>query len=306
MAFLSISMDVVGSTALKKRFAEFASLNNTSLDEHYRDLVKSMFISMNCFLELVSRSSVLDIQRLFLIKRIGDEFWYTYDLDDLPPIEVSRHSTHMAHALLVFLLDAHFDVTAFLPDTHFREELCWKCTIDLIKHAMDSSKLAEDELDNFIMKFLVEQARGASLQKYEMTPHEAKLTLRNKLGVGIAIGYAESKVITVAKPDFIGLEIDLFFRISREAEKGKILAGQNFLSLLAILQNPSSGKYSFSAPSEFEKEGPVLPEFSVEQQSFSESRLKGIKGGYSAAYIFNDFQERADYEGFWDISPDES
>jgi hypothetical protein len=308
MPFLSISLDVVGSTALKKRFAEFSRQNNTSLDEHYQDLLKSMFVSMNCFLERVSRDPVLDIQRLFLLKRIGDEFWYTYDLDDLAPIEVSRHSTHMAHALLVFLLDAHFDVTAFLPDTHILEELHWKCTVDLIKHALDSSKPAEDELENFIVKFLIEQSGGNGQPIDDTRPHEAKLALRNKLGLGIAIGYEDGKLITVAKPDFIGLEIDLFFRISREAEESKILAGQSFLSMLSIMQNPASGKYSFNAfddPAEFESDGLVLPEFSIVEQSFSETRLKGIKGGYSGAYIFNDYRERADYEGFWNISPDE-
>ena len=298
-------MDVVGSTILKKRFAEFSDLNNTSLDEHYEDLLKSMFVSMNCFLELVSRDPVLDIQRLFLLKRIGDEFWYTYDLDDLAPVEMTKHSTHMAHALLVFLLDAHFDVSAFLPDAHMLEELHWKCTVDLIKHAVDSSRTAEDELDNFIVKLLIDQS-GKNGRSDEMTPRELALTLRNKLGLGIAIGYQEGKLVTVAKPDYIGLEIDLFFRISREAEKNKILAGQNFLSLLSILQNPASGKYSFSDPTEFERDGMTLPEFSVVEQNFSETRLKGIKGGYSGAYIFNDYEERADYEGFWNISTDEN
>jgi hypothetical protein len=306
MPFLSISLDVVGSTALKKRFADFSDLNNTNLDDHYKDLLRSMFVSMNCFLELVNRDPVLDIQRLFLLKRIGDEFWYRYDLNDLAPAEISSHSTHMAHALLVFLLDAHFDVTVFLPDTHLLEELHWKCTIDLIKHAVDSSELAEDELEHFIGQYVIAQSGETGRQESDMTPHEASLTLRNKLGIGLAIGFHKSKMVTISKPDFIGLEIDLFFRISREAEENKILAGHNFLSMLSISQNPSSGKYSFCDPAEFENGGPVLPEFSVVERYFSEAKLKGVKGGYSGAYIFNDYQERADYEGFWNISSNEN
>ncbi len=294
MPFLSISMDVVGSTALKKRLAAFSTLNNTNLEEHYRDLLRSMLVSMNCFLELVSLDSVLDIQRLSLIKRIGDEFWYVYDLDELAPPEISRHSTHMAQALLVFLLDAHFDLTAFLPNTHIREELRWKCTIDLVDHAVDSSKVAEDELDQFISK-LSERAQGGKSQRNSMAEPEELFALRNQLGIGV--GYRKGdKAVFVAKRDFIGIEIDRFFRIAREAEKGKILAGQNFLSRLQMHKNPESGKYSFDTGT-----GSVLPEFPVELADFSEAMLKGIKGGYSGAYIFNEYLERADYEGFWDI-----
>lgn len=294
MPFLSISMDVVGSTALKKRLAEFSSLNNTNLEEHYRDLLRSMLVSMNCFLELVSLDSVLDIQRLSLIKRIGDEFWYVYDLDELDPPEISRHSTHMAQALLVFLLDAHFDLTAFLPNTHIREELRWKSTIDLVDHAVDSSKVAEDELDQFISK-LSERTQSGRSQRDSMAGQEELFALRNQLGIGV--GYRkEDKAVFVAKRDFIGIEIDRFFRIAREAEKGKILAGQNFLSRLQMHKNPASGKYSFDTGP-----GSVLPEFPVVLADFSEAMLKGIKGGYSGAYIFNEYLERADYEGFWDI-----
>ena len=300
MPFFSISMDVVGSTALKKRLAEFSSLNDTNLEEHYRDLLRSMLVSMNYFLELVSGDDVLDIQRLSLIKRIGDEFWYMYDLDELDAPEISRHSTHMAQALLVFLLDAHFDLTAFLPNTHIREELRWKCTIDLIDHAVDSSRVAEDELDQFISKLLSERAREGKSHRGSVTKAEELFALRNQLGIGV--GYLkEDKAVFVAKRDFIGIEIDRFFRIARKAEKGKILAGQNFLSLIQMHKNPTSGKYSFGTQPESSSSAPVLPEFPVELIDFSEAMLKGIKGGYSGAYIYNEYLERADYEGFWDI-----
>jgi hypothetical protein len=287
MAFLAISMDVVGSTALKKRLSEFSSLNGTNLDEHYRDLLRSMLVSMNCYLELVGRDCVLDIQRLSLIKRMGDEFWYTYDLDGLD-----------ARVLLVFLLDAHFDVTAFLPNTHIREELYWKCTVDQITHAVDSSKLAEDELDQFISKLLTDQMRGAESKQGSMAGPEELLALRNQLGVGVAY-LKENQAVFVAKRDFIGIEIDRFFRIAREAERAKILAGQNFLALLKMHKNPTLGKWSFDIEST--SNTPALPEFPVELIEFSEAMLKGIKGGYSGAYIFNEHLERADYEDFWDI-----
>jgi hypothetical protein len=64
-------------------------------------------------------------------------------------------------------------------------------------------------------------------------------------------------------------------------------------------KSATSGKWSFDIEST--PNTPALPEFPVELIDFSEAMLKGIKGGYSGAYIFNEYLERADYEDFWDI-----
>jgi len=298
MSLLSISLDVVGSTELKKQLSEFSGKYKTSLHEHYRDLLRSMLGSMNGFLERIHQDRDLQIERLCLVKRIGDEFWYVYDLNGLEPHERTRHATHLVKVLLAFLLEAPFDVTAFLPDAHIREEICWKCTLDLISDAIDTSKLAEDELDQFIWNLASAPARGAGTATPAGAAAHSALAIKNKLGVGFSYLH-ESGPVYVARPDFIGLEVDRFFRISRDAEKGKILAGSNFLSLLLTYINPVSGRYSFRDPMGADSFTTALSEVSVEPRHFSEARLKGIKGGYSGAFIYNDYSELADCESSW-------
>lgn len=300
MPLLSISLDVVGSTELKKQLSEFSGKHKTSLDEHYRDLLRSMLVSNSTFLELVHLDPDLDIGRLTLVKRIGDEFWYVYDLDGLEPPEITRHATHMVKALLAFLLEAPFDVTAFLPDAHIREEIFWKCTLDLINHAVDTSRLAEVELDEFIGNLAPGDAHIVRTGGVQTMAAHSALAIKNKLGVGFSY-LQEGGPVHVTRPDFIGLEVDRFFRISRDAEKGKILAGRNFLSLLLTYISPVSGKYSFRDPIGLDSFTTALSEVSVVPRQFSEVRLKGIKGGYSGAYLFNEYSERADYEGSWGL-----
>ena len=73
MPLISISLDVVGSTSIKRELSEFAAEHGADLDRLYSDFAKLMLVSMNRFMELLDLDSVLAINRLFLVKRIGDE-----------------------------------------------------------------------------------------------------------------------------------------------------------------------------------------------------------------------------------------
>lgn len=291
---MSISLDVVGSTEIKKQLSEFSFKYNTKLDEHYSDMVKSMLVAMRLLLQLVRQDDVIELKRLYLVKRIGDEFWYAYDLNGLDGEEVTRHSTRLVKVLLSFLLEAPFDVTAFLPDAHIREELCWKCTIDLVEHAVDASLISESELDHY----LIGRDAGSAAKGTAALWDEEKLALRNNLGDGFSY-ISNGEVAYVARRDYIGLEVDRFFRISRDAEKRKILAGKRFLSALMIYTSPVTGKCSFREPVGEESFITALSEVSLTPIEFSEKKLKGIRGGYSGAYIFSEYAEYSDNEDVW-------
>lgn len=290
MALVSISLDIVGSTEIKKQLSEFSYKYNTNLDEHYGDLVRAMLVSANRFLELMRQDDVLEISRLFLVKRIGDEFWYVYDMEGLDSIGRTLHATHLVKVLMAFLLEAPFDVTAFLPDAHIREELCWKCTIDLISHAVDVSKISEDELDQTLLGM---RQGGASGWDDEL------LALRNNLGAGFSYR-KDGEVVYESRRDYIGLEIDRFFRIARDSEKKKILAGRQFMSMLMIYTNPVSKKCSFREPVGESSFTTTLKDVSVVPVEFTEARLKGIRGGYSGSYVYNQYEELSDDEAYWE------
>lgn len=296
MSLLSISLDVVGSTDIKSKLADFSSKHGTDLDKLYSEFAKMMLLSMNRFMELVDLDAVLDIKRLFLVKRIGDEYWYVYVLNGLEQHEKTRHLTHMVQTLLAFFSKSPFEVVATSPeepddpsewdieyDALMRKSICWKATVDLLSHAVDLVGLAEDKLDGLLSGFT---AHG---KKWGFTTNgdNELLELKNRLGVGF--GYATGqKAIYAMRTDYIGIEVDRFFRMSKFSEQGKILAGKELLSLLMI-DEVNAGKYLFCDPLGGGSFTTAINGAYVEHTIFSEREIKGIKGGYAGAYIFDDY-----------------
>lgn len=297
MPLLSFSLDVVGSTDIKSKLADFSSKHGTDLDKLYSEFAKMMLLSMNRIMELVDLDAVLDIKRLFLVKRIGDEYWYVYELNGLEPHEVTRHSTHMVQTLLAFFSKSPFEVVATCPeepddpsnwgveyDALTRKAICWKSTIDLLGHAVDLAELAEDKLNGFLAG-LTSQGRGKG---FTTAGDEELVALKNRLAVGF--GYVrEDKAVYAMRSDYIGLEVDRFFRMSKFAEEGKILAGREFLSLLMMEEGATSGKYMFRDPLGGGSFITAINGANVEHTIFSEREIKGIKGGYAGAYIFDEY-----------------
>lgn len=297
MSLLSISLDVVGSTDIKSKLAEFSGRHGTSLDKLYSEFAKMMLLSMNRFMELVDLDAVLDIKRLFLIKRIGDEYWYVYELNRLEPHEMTRHSTHIVQALLAFFSKSPFEVVATCPeesdapsnwdmeyddDKLLRKAICWKTTIDRLDHAVDLAELAEDKLNGFLVG-LTSQGKGMG---FTTAGDEDLLALKNRLGVGFGF-VREDKAVYAMRSDYIGLEVDRFFRMSKFAEEGKILTGRKLLSLLMMAEDSASGKYMFHDPLGGGSLITAINGVNVEHTIFSEREIKGIKGGYAGAYIFD-------------------
>ncbi len=296
MPLIAISLDVVGSTSIKSKLAEFSAQHGTDLDRHYSELAKLMLVSMNRFMELLDLDDILDINRLFLVKRIGDEYWWVYDLNDLAQHEISRHATHLVKALLAYFSKTPFDLVAMVPeelDDPYAEPIApvailrlpvpWKATVDVLNHVIDLSKLAEEKLDSFLAG-LTSQGRARNF----VTAGDAEfLELKNRLGVGFGIT-REERLVYGTRSDFIGIEVDRFFRISKFAEEGKILAGREFLSILTM-NEVATGKYEFCDSLGGGSITTVVNRVRVNHRTFTEDEIKGIKGGYAGAHIFDEY-----------------
>ncbi|MHB1098719.1 MAG: hypothetical protein ACYCZR_04115 [Burkholderiales bacterium] len=168
-------------------------------------------------------------------------------------------------------------------DALIRKPICWKATLDHLSHAMDLAASAEDKLDGLLAGLT---AHG---KKWGFTTNgdNELLELKNRLGVGF--GYAAGqKAIYAMRSDYIGIEVDRFFRMSKFSEIGKILAGRELLALL-IMEEASPGKYMFRDPLGGGSFTTAINDAHVEHTIFSEREIKGIKGGYAGAYIFDDY-----------------
>ena len=108
---ISLSIDVVGSTAAKTRLRDLA-VNDERRDELYRQFYIGFLHEEGRFYDALFEAGIwgygppLDWRRLFVVKGIGDELWMTYEVGDLPgdraetQAEIARASVRIIGAAL--------------------------------------------------------------------------------------------------------------------------------------------------------------------------------------------------------------
>ncbi len=102
MPFISISIDICGSTDAKAKLREHSKCIETEATNLYESFQKQVLRVEETFWTML-RSSKLDIKRLFLIKSIGDEVWYAYNLDGFQTFERRATIARIIEALVSFV-----------------------------------------------------------------------------------------------------------------------------------------------------------------------------------------------------------
>ena len=92
--FLSVSVDLVGSTPLKRAMFQAGRNDFDRINRLYERYVHSLFEIEERFYRFISASGAVDIRKLFLAKIIGDEYWFLYqaDLDDVESFNAVAHA----------------------------------------------------------------------------------------------------------------------------------------------------------------------------------------------------------------------
>lgn len=237
MSLISISIDVCGSTDAKARLRQHSGLINVDAADLYKDFQKQVLRIEETFWTL-ARSSGLDIEKLFLIKSIGDEIWYVYDMEGLPEYQCHAAMVHTIETLVglnskVFYLTAGpptdpYDWKNEDPDTLISIHTPLKITVDLIAHALDVAEIRREFLTPHVAALLTPLGKPvAPVQAGD----ERFVRLCNRLGVSTSMR-TEQKVLSSVRTDYIGWEIDRFFRITKVATQGTVLLGPAFLSVM--------------------------------------------------------------------------
>ena len=235
MPFISISIDICGSTDAKAKLCGHSAnigIEATNLYELFQKQVLRVEITFWAML----RSSKLDMQRLFLIKSIGDEVWYAYDLEKLEAYERRAAIAKIIEAV-VSLQTKHFYLVAgppedpynwrdVDPDTLLRIDMQLKITIDVIKDALDVATVREKYLAPHVVSLLSPLNKPASSVQ---AGDDGYINLCNRLGIATQVKTKE-KVLSSIRSDYIGWEVDRFFRLTKAAIKGAVLIGPEILS----------------------------------------------------------------------------
>jgi len=235
MSFISISIDICGSTSAKARLRGHSVLIGTKETELYDSFQRQVLRVEDTFWTML-RSSQLDIERLFLIKSIGDEIWYSYDLDSLEIYDRRATVAKMIEAL-VSLQTKQFDLVAGPPEdpydwenidpsTLLRIDIPLKITIDVITDALDVGILREKYLSPHVASLLSPMDK---LTKPVKAGDDNYINLCNRLGIASQVK-AGGKVLSAVRSDYIGWEIDRFFRLTKAAIEGAVLLGPEILA----------------------------------------------------------------------------
>lgn len=234
----SISIDLVGSTDAKTRIMKLAQGDSQKIDKLnaliYREFCH---IEKKLYERAVSyygSAPPIDPAKFFTVKGIGDEIWILCDAGtkDVPQvgyrlidaaIEVARQSVR-------FLATENDDGPSFDPDFDYGkiEPILSpiKMFIDLIGHASDLGRLRDESLMETIPDLL------KTYYRREPTPLEiVKVARRMSLSGYEPVGWRNFHEF---RTDYLGHEIDRFFRTTKSAIPGTVTIGASMVRAMEL------------------------------------------------------------------------
>jgi hypothetical protein len=300
MSLISISLDLAGSTMAKATIRQFSAgdLENTS--EQYALLAQGLYdVELRFYEHLLKRGVALD--QIFCIKTIGDEVWATVTIPDDP---AAPETKRLILASIESALDvATHTVTVATPDKsvnwdgtdsaptdalgmnwHY-QYLPMKYYLDVIDHAADVSPKRRESFDG--MYGFLETTLAA---KYQMPPgDETRGEILHQISAGMYRAGGQVRV----RSDFLGYEVDRFFRTTKAATPQAVTLGQNLAARLHL--DPTQGRLpdsttghttitpaALGAP----KLGRVDDEWKVVRSDLPKESLPGCDEDYTTYHLF--------------------
>ena len=225
---ISISMDVCGSTDVKARMRQRAR-GHRDLNRWYAAFHREFLEAEWHFYESLFRPVHGDVnwdwKRAFVVKGIGDEIWLLY--------EVWEEDDDKLPALVACLLHAAQDATGRLirwmsateedegdedgDEPWERNELPLKFYVDIIDDAFEITGPRRDFMTKRLSLILGEEDAWAG---------EDFVELGNRLHAGSLLGDGR-RLVTAIRTDYIGWEVDRFFRMTKYALPYVVAIGRN-------------------------------------------------------------------------------
>jgi hypothetical protein len=232
-ALLSISIDVAGSTSAKQSIQAFQSKYG-SYEGQFEGYLASFSAIEHQFYQALQKAPVARLADLFVVKHIGDEIWCVVVLK----ASQSSRSKALIHDVLSALrtMMSRTGVMTFTitntpkdpceekwEDVEFEQiDLGVKVTVDLLRHVVDFTKFRTECLGKHFMRRTTDEKEVEDI---------ADVLQRLNLGTTRANG---TKVQIATRSDYVGLEVDRFFRLTKYAKPGLILMGNALADFLEL------------------------------------------------------------------------
>ena len=220
--FIAVSIDLCGSTHVKQRIVELARGDRSAQGRMYGAYKKLLFDIERTFYFLILEETELDFERLTLIKSIGDELWYAYAIDDVHTEDEVRAVRRLLVNLL-HLISSDRMLTLIRNENDrsnigARYEMPIKVYADLVHQCEELNSERYEHL-----KETIAAARGISSTIIDLDEGYIETCRRLKLG----LTQSQDGHGVEAREDFIGLEIDRFFRLTKHCYPRLLTIGQS-------------------------------------------------------------------------------
>lgn len=292
MAFISISIDLAGSTAIKQALVDGSSGDPFVKRKLHQRYLELLFRVERNFYKALIKAEGVDFSELFLVKTIGDEYWYLYEIDQADQSILDRATVGFLDSLLqVLAADRYLSFRGEGPELQDRSaesrsrkafSVPIKIMIDLIQEPFEANR----ERFEYLKDFLASPSSGAGSPVYAIDDRLAQAC--NRLNLGTPEMFRDRPGVHV-RPDYIGLEIDRFFRLAKYCRPLLVTVGDALLARTthAITPIPETvpecdiGIIGVGNPAS----GPVLRKHVV-SEPIPASRMKGVGESYVLHHLF--------------------
>jgi len=289
----SMSIDLVGSTDAKTRVMRLVRDKAERIDEFNTEIYKRFCRIEEAFYRSATSSygagRPIDLENFFVVKGIGDEIWILCEapIDDAELVghRLIDSALQIAVKEVDFFATEHDDGGQFTPDFDYgafepvRSPI--KVFLDTIQHASDVGKIRDEHMRRVIPQIL-ERFHGSPAPAAEI----AKVSNRLCLGRSEACAWSG---VEVYRTDFIGHEIDRFFRSTKAALPGTVVIGDAMAQTLGLKFNgPADGILEVRDRSDvFLRGGELFDPIHCRSKMLTESDMKGISYAYKTYVLFS-------------------
>lgn len=296
MAFVSLSIDLVGSTLAKRGIVLASGEDPVKRNRYYREYLKLLFsierefyININNSFERIG----LSMNRVSLIKSIGDEYWFAIDVDADNAEDVATVAWSVIESSIVSISADRYlgiptedesnldDETKTILKTNFPI----KVLVDIIFDPIEITGLRYQYLKDI---FSILRQDSTTVFRVD----DAFLALCNRLNIGASSVKACGESL-VARYDYIGLEIDRFFRLTKKTRPSILAIGDSLMRHLnstvelAHEELPDIGvrQMRIHPPAHLPNEA-VAIDTMVIQEAIAAHEMKGIGQSYMLHHLF--------------------
>jgi hypothetical protein len=285
-ALISVSIDIAGSTAAKGEIVDLFGDDEKSITREYEQLLRQ-FYSHEAEFYLTLTSFGIPIEDIFFIKSIGDEVWIVLPVRHPYP---SREFNELANSVLyASLVSAGREVRytrAFrdhegmdLDETDrprgVVDDLQLKVYVDLLQHAVHTHEARLQEFLSVLHWFGEKQPDKTAAME------EAMYMLVGGTVTKPGPGVTETEF----RSDYIGLDVDRFFRCTKFAQGGVVTVGERFAHGLQLenssLPERDEETETIRLPVPAGPASARYAHFTFTRECINKREMKGLKRGYS-------------------------